>query len=209
MNTSSIIHRNGNNGKGILGGFFQMGGVTYGLSNNHVIADINNCDVGDPIFDDANRVIGTLTHWVELNSPNQGINLVDIALFQYTAISVANWLLPGGLVKPTGFTAPVEKGLVYFVRPDGSIQSGRIATAFTSVVMDLILCGVHFSFTHLTEIIPLNGGPFSEPGSSGSVVLSAYNNMLVGVVVGTSKDGTKSYAVPFADGVLKYLPLII
>jgi len=75
--------------------------------------------------------------------------------------------------------------------------------------MDLILCGSHFLFSHLIEITPLDGNPFAVPGASGSVVLTSHNNMIVGVITGTAKDGVNSYAVPFIDGILNYYPLTI
>jgi hypothetical protein len=212
MQSSSVIFRAGNNGRGILGGFFRMGNANavYGISNNHVIADNNNCQVGDEIFDLSRTVIGTLSHWVNLNPPSGGINLVDIALLRYTAPSPPAWLLADPrLDKPTRFLPPIQNGHVYMMRADGIPRTGFISVPYTIQTMDLILDGDHFLFTHLIEITPFDGRVFSEPGDSGSVLLSSRDHMAVGVVVGTAKGGVKSYAIPFVDGILKYFPLQI
>lgn len=209
MQTSSVIYRYGNNGRGILGGVFNMGGELYGLSNNHVIADINACNVGDPIFDASGAVIGSLSHWVVLNSPT-GLNLVDVALFRFNASTPATWVLAQpGVSKPTSFATPVQDGYVYIVRSDGSTRSGYISIPYTSQALDFILCDSHFLFTHLIEITPFDNEPFAVPGDSGSVAFSNYNNMAIGVVMGSAKGGIKGYAAPFVNGILNYYPLTI
>lgn len=209
MLNNSVIYRNGSFGRGSVGGFFRFHGASdiYGISNNHVIANINNCNIGDPIFDESGSTIGALTHWRILNGAN-GFNLVDVALFKYNgAAGPPAWRIGAGLTHPKGFIEPLKNGRVYMPLEQG-VRQGWISNAHTDLYMDFLLCGQHFAFTHLIEIKSLNGSPFSEPGDSGSVVLSS-NHYIVGLILGTSKDTTTSYAIPFVEGILNYYPLIL
>lgn len=86
MLNNSSIYRDPALGFGCVGGFFRFPAqnTIYGISNNHVIADFNNCQVGDPVFDIDNQQVGGLTHWISLD--RRGINYIDAALFEYSTL---------------------------------------------------------------------------------------------------------------------------
>jgi hypothetical protein len=209
MLSNSTIYRNGNCGRGSVGGFFHMAGDEagiYGISNNHVIANINNCSVGDFIFDGANRQIGNLDYWISLNSDD--MNYIDAALFKYTDNNVPMWRLPNNLAKPNGFIDPRVRGQVYMMLENNERNWGVISNSYINYVVEFTLCGEKFSFSYLIEITPLGGNPFSIPGESGSIIMSS-NDCIVGLLMGTNSDATRSYAVPFIDGILNYFSLNI
>lgn len=180
---------------GTLGGFFTFGGKDiFAISNNHVIADLNNCSVGDPIFKAGSEVqIGTLQYWIKLNYKK---NYLDVALFKILPEVKPWWKLPGAKIYPDSIEEGVEGQTVYMVKNDGSIKKGEISTLFIDEEIIFTHSGKNFPFTGLTEIKPLGGKPFSIPGESGSLVFNEDDNVL-GVLIGTKKDQSKSYYVPF------------
>lgn len=210
MLTSSVIYPNGIYGRGTLGGFFSFPGnqTIYGITNNHVIANINHCQINDPVYDESGTVVGNLSHWKILND-NNGLNLMDVALFEYNgAAGPPRWRLPAGVREPRGFLPSVYRGHVYMVLSDNRIRRGYISQRLTSSPIDFVLCGRHFLFTHLIEVISFDGGAFSLPGDSGSILFSS-NHCVVGLIMGASLDNTRSYAVPFIEGILQAYPLHI
>lgn len=178
----------------------------YGVSNNHVVANLNDCSVGDEISDPFGNTIGRLTNWFILNSPNQ-INYLDAALFEIDAQSSVRWQLANGLTRPNGFIDARLKGQVYMITQRG-YQSGMITQVSTVQAQSFQLCHKIFLFSHLIEIVPRQSVPFSVPGESGSILFSS-SNCIVGIIIGSDIDGSRSYAIPFVDGILKYYPLII
>lgn len=181
---------------GTLGGFFTFGGKDiFAISNNHVIADLNNCSVGDPIFKAGSQVkIGTLQYWIKLNYKK---NYLDIALFKISPDVKPWWKLPEtSVIYPDSIEEGVENQIVYMIKNDGSIKKGKISTLFIDEEIIFMHSGKKFPFTGLTEINPLDGGPFAIPGESGSLVFSEDHNVL-GVLIGTKSDQSRSYYVPF------------
>jgi len=209
MINNSKITRSGNCGIGSVGGFFTFpsSSTIYGISNNHVVANLNSCAVGDTITDAFNNPIGKLTNWFILNSPGQ-VNYLDAALFELTpGPPPISWQMNGDVTKPKGFIEPRTNGGVYMITPRGT-QMGVITQTYTNQLMNFQLCNQPFLFTHITEIAPKQKAPFSIPGESGCIVFSS-NQCIVGLIIGTNLDGSRSYAIPFVDGILKYYPLII
>jgi hypothetical protein len=169
---------------------------------------LNNASVGDPIFDIQNREIGNLTHWIALN-PTE-INFIDAALFQYTDPSPVGWrLLSSALSKPRGFIMPKHAGHVYMMQENGVPRKGWISSVATASPIEFNLGGSKFSFSNLIEITPFDGMQFSQPGNSGSIILSNDQHFIVGLLIGKQTSGVKSFAIPFVNGILDYLPLII
>ena len=210
MLTNSTIYRNGNCGRGALGGFFTMANdeSIYGISNNHVIANINNCNVGDFIFDATGNQIGHLTHWVPLRS-NNAVNTLDVSLFKYSINEAYEWRMPvKELVKPVGYIDPLLDGYVYMMLENNTQKWGFISASYINYTVNFSLCGSNFSFTHIIEITPFDNIPFSVPGESGSIIMSS-NHCITGLLMGTNIDKTKSYAIPFVNGILNVLPLKI
>lgn len=209
MLNNSPIYQNKITGEGCVGGFFRFPNqpTLYGISNNHVIANLNNCAVGDRIFDLSDNEIGTLSHWFNLDS--SGTNFIDAALFRYTGNSPVGWrLMTDRLIKPQGFIEPRLRGRVYMMQSDNMPRIGWISKPFTNTVMNFRLSGQNFSFSHLVEITPFDGRPFSVAGNSGSIIMSS-NHFIVGLLLGIETGGIKAYAIPFVNGILDSLSLVI
>lgn len=199
LNSSTQIFANDDSGVGTVGGFFKFKdeGI-FGITNNHVIANANDCNIGDAVFQfGTNQLIGTLQHWVTLESAK--VNYLDIALFKLDDSVVINWVLPNGSSTPGGIVAAGPNDNVSMVLPDGSVRTGKVTVAIINHNMPFLLCGKKFSFTGLIEIKSDDGSAFSEEGNSGSLIYTAGNN-IVGVLLGTNSTTTLSYAVPFENG---------
>ena len=72
---------------GSIGLFVEKKGEPYILSNNHVIANLNNASIGDPIIQPArtdggkhNDVVAHLSEFVPIDFNGNSFNLVDVAL---------------------------------------------------------------------------------------------------------------------------------
>ncbi|WP_337965999.1 hypothetical protein [uncultured Flavobacterium sp.] len=180
---------------GTLGGFFTFGGKdVFAISNNHVIANLNNCSVGDAIFQAGSDVqIGTLQYWIKLNNQK---NYLDIALFKLLPDIEPCWKLPGKIIYPPSIEQGVEEQIVYIIKNNGSIRKGKVSTLFIDEEIIFTHSGRNFPFTGLTEVDPLEGRPFSIPGESGSLIYDEDYNVL-GVLIGANQDKSKSYYVPF------------
>ena len=213
FNNSRII-RDGICGPGSVGGFFTMGNSDqiYGITNNHVAANLNNCNVGDAIlFEEDRRAIGFLSHWVILKTSTEieRLNQIDVALFRLNPNLTPRWIIGDrSLPGPLGFIEPRQGGRVYMASADGRHRSGRITKTYTNHVLQFYLCGRPFLFTRLVEVTPISDSPFSQGGDSGSVVFSS-NHYIVGIILGANSDRTRSYLIPFVDGILNRIPLRI
>jgi hypothetical protein len=213
-NNTKIKRDIGNCGVGSVGGFFSMRGTDarYGISNNHVLANLNNCKVGDAVeSDDDDQQIGKLSHWIPLKGKDEQnhINYFDMALFKVNDDIELSWQMQDDTVtKPMGFIEPRAGGNVYMMIDNGNCNKGKISKSYINHIMEFDLCGKPFLFTKLIEITPLDGGSFSVPGDSGSIILSS-SHYVVGLLLGTNSDATRSYAIPFVEGLLKYVPLNI
>jgi hypothetical protein len=211
MQNNTKIIRDGNCG---VGCFFSMGDAParYGISNNHIVANLNDCQVGDPIrSNELGLPMGSLSHWVPLKGRNEAdkINYFDIGLFKLEPGIELSWQIEDrSLARPLGFIEPRAEGNVYMMTHEGCCKKGKITKSYINHVMEFEFCGKPFLFTKLMEIVPLEGNSFSIPGNAGSIILSS-SHYIVGLLLGTNSDATKSYAVPFVDGILKYLPLTI
>ena len=195
INNSMQICRQGATEAGSLGGFFTFGGKDiFGISNNHVLANFNECSVGDKIYKSGSQMmIGTLQYWIKLNDQK---NYLDVALFKLAPGILPCWNIPGSTVAPGIIRSGTPGEKVYIVKNDGTKKGGEISTLFISNMITFTLSGNAFPFTGLTEITPLGGQPFSVEGESGSVIFSESHDIL-GILIGTIEDGSRSYYVPF------------
>ena len=195
---SMQVRRQGSNRTGSLGGFFTFGGSDiYGISNNHVLANFNNCSVGDPICKTgSSTIIGTLQYWVKLNSVK---NFLDIALFKLTPDITPYWDIEGNVAYPGGIRKGFHGEEIYMMRNNGNVRKGMITQVTVSEAITFTFSGNQYPFKSLTEIQPLDGQPFSIEGESGSLIFSE-NHDVLGVLMGTLVDGSKSYYVPFVNG---------
>ncbi len=211
FNNANII-RSSEGNLGAIGGFFRFKDLpeVYGISNNHVLANYNNCQVGDSILD-AHTLdqVGTLSHWVKLEREETGINQMDIALFKIDDPTTLAWRIDDPtLTQPRGFIDPKLNGHVYMIL-DNQVQRGYITNPYISSTEKFAMGGHTYAFTHITEIRSLDGSPFSTPGDSGSLVFSDHSHCIVALIIGTNAQRTKTYAAPFVNGILEKIPLTI
>lgn len=198
IRNSIQICRKGSNKGGALGGFFTFGGKDiYGISNNHVLANFNNCKVGDTICRaGSDLVVGLLDYWIKLNREK---NFLDIALFKLSPSIRPYWDLQGKASYPGNIRKGLEGEKVYMIRNSGQIKEGRITRLVVDNEIIFTLLGRQYPFRSLTEIEPLYSQPFSVEGESGSLIFSEDNDVL-GILMGTLYNGSKSYYVPFVNG---------
>jgi hypothetical protein len=197
--TGTQIYHNAARGAGSLGGFFTFGdNDIFALSNNHVIADANNCRVGDPIYKSGSKIqIGTVYCWITLDPKN--MNYIDIALAKLDSSMQPLWRMPQGVVQPAGFAEAADGTPVYMVLSDRRINTGIVSRQSIDFPIEFNFGNIIFPFTSLIEIRSIDGGSFSVPGDSGSIIFDNSHNV-IGVLIGTSADTTKSYAIPFING---------
>ena len=202
MITNDIIMRQGQfNNVGRLGGLFTFADGTnnvYGISNNHVIANLNNANVGDPICDVNNNKIGALQAWVHLY-PANSINTTEFAIFKLDDPSQAQWVSWGANARPNGFAIPSVGMHVNYPSPAG-ISTGRID--LLNYPIQTSWNGVNYIFNGCLRIIPSGITPFSYHGDSGGAIYTD-NNMLLGIIVAINENNSATFVVPFFGSILK------
>jgi hypothetical protein len=173
---------------GTLGCLVRRGSQLFILSNNHVLANSNNANIGDPImqpgpFDggvSAINIIARLSEFVPIqfgNIPNQ----VDAAIAQTNASLVTPQSKCFGSINPT----PQGANLFQVVKKCGrTTQTSRGIVSATNVT---IRVGYGTSGTALFQNQIIIAGlpaiaPFSQPGDSGSLVLDNFSNRPVGLL---------------------------
>lgn len=169
---TGIRHSNGE-GWGTYGGLFKLDNDPdnlYGLSNNHVIARINQARQGDRILGQANIHAGTLFNYIPLRPPPH-VNYADAALFRIQPDHQPKWdpSLPGKVIGPMVNMKVYKKG-----------YKTKLTYGFIKAVngsSKVILNGKIFFFGNIIAILGINGH-FNMPGDSGSVVLSMQNNLV-------------------------------
>lgn len=161
------------------------------LSNNHVLAAENLAEPGTPILfggeagvEPRDRV-ATLKNYIPLEK--QGGNLVDCAIgvllipqidYDPTTISAIGMLAGLGSEVPEG--TPVAK--LGFSGP----STGRVVAAEIDGIFVQTLLG-QLRFDGQIEIDG-DGGPFAQPGDSGSLVVDRQRMLGVGLVLGGIED---------------------
>lgn len=190
--TANLVTGNGvlqsvGNGWGTMGGVFTRNNdpSLYGLSNNHVIANLNNANQGDPVRYHPDINAGSLFNWITL-LPLPSVNRIDAALFKINPVHTANWN-PQSPVGSVGAQVNLQvykrghtTGLTY-----GVIQGINGSGQF-------MLNGRDFYFTEVISIVGYSG-PFSDFGDSGSLVMTT-NHFMVGLLF--AKFEEYAYALP-------------
>lgn len=200
---NSIIKRKDATDGGLIGGFFRFaaGGQVYGISCNHVIANINQCSVGDVLTSANNVPLGTLSHWLILE--NKKINKAEFALFKPDKDFTPVWIGNDAGFKPMGFAVASLNATVDFVSADGT-RHGII----TDLKHDVAITwnNHEYKFTCI-EVQSRPGEQFSKAGHSGGAVY--IGNALLGIILGVSTDGVKTYVMPYVKGILAIVNLKI
>lgn len=172
---------------GTLGCLVRKGNNFYILSNNHVLANVNNASLGDAIiqpgaFDGGsvpNDIVANLSQFIPIKFGDQ-VNKVDAAIAQVKPNQVTSLSKCFGnfsnnpdaaymfqVVKKCGRSTQLTRGLVTDVNATLRVSYGSSGTAL---------------FQDQVIITGLPGFPFSQPGDSGSLILSQFGNRPVGLL---------------------------
>jgi hypothetical protein len=162
---------------GTLGGLVQdQNGYTYILSNNHVIANANQCKVSDLILqpgvlDGGNPAvsadhIGELAYWIDIKFGGSA-NRVDCALARTKRSDVLREICTVGAVN--GIVDPIVS---WEVQKHG--RSTKLTTGFTVDLKGKIWVHYGNQLALFVDQVVIDGGPktpFSDLGDSGSVIV--------------------------------------
>jgi hypothetical protein len=170
----------------------------YILSNNHVLADLDQLSKGAPTFqpglldepDPAGHAIATLSRSIPLSADSS--NLVDCAIAAPNDPSlISNDILFIG--PPQGFGDPQQHMEVHKFGRSTSYTAGRI-TAIDGSVQLRMHTGDEYLFEDQVLIESLNDQPFGAEGDSGALVLDRQTQIAVGLLIGGTP--TLSFANP-------------
>jgi hypothetical protein len=193
---------------GTLGAFVTDAnqGGTYLLSNNHVLADENRSQAGDPIlqpgkYDNGAQpadVVAELTRFVPIDF--KGRNIVDCAiakLYGSIPFDVDSLDTLGRLHGQR--TAPIDIGVV--VRKVGRTTG---VTTGTISVIELDDVAVNYDqgvaeFDSQIEIESAGPGVFSAGGDSGSLIVDEENDALGLLFAGSDQRGKNGLGLTYAN----------
>lgn len=185
-----IRHSRGD-GWGSLGGFFRRDNdehILYGLSNNHVIANINDASAGDQIICENNVIAGELFNFIPLKPPPE-INYVDAALFRLDPLHASKWnpASPKGIVGPRINLAVYKRG-----------QTTGLTKGFVEAYNGFVKVMIGGRQMNFGNVIAIKGvsTSFNMPGDSGSIVLTK-NHYMLGIVFAKFHD--LCYALPISE----------
>jgi hypothetical protein len=193
---------------GTLGAFANDGAQTMILSNNHVLANENNAAAGDHIvqpglFDggtDPADAVATLTRFVSIDFQNP--NLVDCAvagLMDGIDIDSSNLDVLGRLagvrIAPLGMNEPVAK----VGRTTGATRGVVIAAELDNVSVGYDAGNAVFD--NQIEIQTSGGGPFSQGGDSGSLIVDSDMQAVGLLFAGSDSGGPNNLGLTYANPV--------
>lgn len=180
---------------GTIGARVSRNGNVYVLSNNHVIANSNNANVGDPTlqpgaFDggsDPGDEIGTLAEWKTINfnytsctspfSPtNPACNTIDAAIALSSTTNLGTATLAGWTPSATTQADTVGLSVLKCGRTTGC-TTGSIAEV--NVVVDVCYASNRFFCTSAARFVDqftVSPGTFSDGGDSGSLIVTNDSN---------------------------------
>lgn len=189
-------------GAGTLGALIRLpDGKLYGLSNNHVTGDCNHTEIGMhvmcPSGIDAEvgnlppTAIGKHSRLTPINSgdPGQiGKQELDAAIFEITDENlVTSWQGNMEFDTPAAVVPPSAHLKVKKVGRTTGLTSGKLNGEVQNPVGISYRSTKNSSFAHyqgLWTVSTASGEPFTEPGDSGALVVTADGNAAVGMVLG-------------------------
>jgi hypothetical protein len=168
---------------GTLGALIQIGAIQYILSNNHVLANTNAAQLGDPINQPGNIDVGCqnipadyVANLADLKPIDfSGDNAFDAAIGQITPglVSTNGSILEIGVPKSSPLAASIGLGVKKSGRTTG-LTTGQVSTINVAVTVNYCFqCGLCLRkrparFVGQIEITP---GSFSAEGDSGSLIV--------------------------------------
>lgn len=211
---------------GTLGALISRGGVTYILSNNHVMAKSDHGVAGDNISqpgmvdNNCNPGINTVAHLSEFAPLTPAVSggpapkNVDAAIAQIVTATVdtTGAILDLGAASGTSIAAapPSNVGIVAPSLGLGVAKSGR-STSLTCGTIGAIgqtvnvqyaaSCGGPAAFTaqYGPDQIIISGATFSASGDSGSLIVDSSNARPVGLLYAGIPNGGGTVAHPIGD----------
>jgi hypothetical protein len=178
---------------GTFGALVKRGSRRFILSNNHVLADENQLQIGSPTFQpgllDAGvppdtSAIGKLSAFVELRRQS---NLVDCAISEVDNLSlVTNAIMRIGV--PRGTTTARQNMVVHKFGRTTSLTVGLVDVAIMDVRVEYPR-GV-LSFENQMIVKGLSGQPFSDQGDSGALILERNTSRAIGLIIAGSPSHT-------------------
>jgi hypothetical protein len=187
------------NGSGTLGCLVVLSNNKLCLlSNNHVLANENSANIGDPIIQPGNaepvpapdQIIGQLENFVVIKATG---NLVDAAV-AWTSQK---------LVSPAHVTYHVNPNPLAPSLGMTVMKNGRTTQSTIGVITEV---GVNISVGYdpfpagaeMRDQIAIRGigGPFSMPGDSGSLIVTAATKQPVALLFAGSGDNSMTFANP-------------
>ena len=219
-NASDLLMNGGNIGgccSGTLGSLLSRGGKFYVLSNNHVLDKSDQGSAGDPIVQpglgDVNCQVqktATVAHVSQAAPLHGGPNNVDAAIAEIVPgevdttgtildLAAPNQAAPPSSTLADALAASSSKEPVAKVGRSSGLTCGSIE----SIAADILVhyetsCGSKDSFeVSYTNQIIITGGVFSEPGDSGSLVVTADTARPLGLLY--AGDGSSTAVNPIQD----------
>jgi hypothetical protein len=198
---------------GTLGAFVRRGrGPLMVLSNNHVLANENDAEIGDPILQpgpyDGGRkhedVVGTLAAFVRLRP--RGVNLVDgaVALLDPSVAYAEDKLEGLGRLAGLGPDLAESGAQVAKIGRTSGITRGRV-TAFE---LDNVIVSYgmgNLRFDNQVEIEGAGAEAFSAPGDSGAIVLDDALNAVALLFAGADQGGKNGQGLTYATPIRQVL----
>lgn len=193
---------------GTLGAFVHSrdGGLPLILSNNHVLANENKGKKGDPILQpgaydggqNPEDTVGELLRFIRLKKA--GVNLVDAAVATIdSAIEIDPRTITGlGKLAGVGDPVLVDDAPVGKVGRTTGKTSGRVSAFEVDNVMVQFGIGV-LKFDGQVEIEGADGGPFSQGGDSGSLIVDADRRAVALLFAGSDLGGSDGQGLTFAN----------
>lgn len=202
---------------GTLGAFVSRAGRPYILSNNHVLADEDRCNEGDPIlqrgrFDGGMHPqdqVATLRYWVSLN--RKGANRVDAALAEIDdGVGWEPTLLRSVAGNTNSHLAGIgpdflDEGVtVYKIgRTTGPTEGRVVAFDFDELVVNFDTGNLRFDGQ--IEIQGVGDHPFSDGGDSGSLIVDSDMQAIALLFAGSDTGGANGQGLTYATPIRSVL----
>jgi len=189
---------------GTLGGYVmdRETGDLLVLSNNHVLASQNNCQVGDSILQQApldgggeGDAFAALLRWVPLDFSPWGGNVVDAAVAKPTDAASAKLAILGlGPGPNAAGAAQIGMGVQKSGRTTGHTTGARVVCVDATFWVDYSYTGARRA--GFRDVMILLGPPgFCQAGDSGSLILTDEPDPKVtGLLFAANSSGTFSLA---------------
>ena len=179
---------------GTLGARVTDGKDVYILSNNHVLANMNQAAIGDPIIQPGSYDkgkspdddIANLTAFQPINFSG-GSNTIDAAIALSSIPDLGNSTLGDGYGTPSSEIADAYVGLLVkkYGRTTG-MTHGKVTTINLTVNVcyeqGRIFCRKSATFVNQVGISNVGAGSFSLGGDSGSLIVTEQGNNPVGLL---------------------------